>query len=193
MLFPKNSSASLSLELFQNPAAEYRGMPFWSWNCRIAEDLIDRQTEIFKKMGYGGAHLHPRIGMETPYLSEEYMRMIRRAVKKFKEHGLYAWLYDDDRCPSGAADGFVTSLDPDYAGRVLLLTEACPSEPANCDEPYILPGYSRDREEFPAPSATESSAQRMRHGDRQAAGKHFMRRHYPPGNAHVHRRAGLHI
>ena len=35
VLYPKNKSAQLDLELFRNPTAEYRGAPFWSWNSRV--------------------------------------------------------------------------------------------------------------------------------------------------------------
>ncbi len=39
-LFEKNSSQKnalkeISLEEFKNPPREYRGMPFWSWNCKL--------------------------------------------------------------------------------------------------------------------------------------------------------------
>ena len=108
--------------LFQNPAAQYRGLPFWSWNCAVTEELIDEQLNIFKEMGFGGVTIHARTGLDTPYLGEDYLRLTRYAVEKCKEKGLLCWLYDDDRFPSGAADGLVTA-DWHYRQRFLLLTE----------------------------------------------------------------------
>ena len=31
-------------ETFQSPPARFRGVPFWSWNCKVTADKIDRQT-----------------------------------------------------------------------------------------------------------------------------------------------------
>ena len=32
MIYKKNNSDSLNMELFKNPTSEYRGAPFWAWN-----------------------------------------------------------------------------------------------------------------------------------------------------------------
>ena len=68
MLYPKNQEEKLSQELFQNPTSEYRGAPFWSWNCDLPEEDILQQLEMLKKMGMGGAHMHVRTGLTMPYL-----------------------------------------------------------------------------------------------------------------------------
>ena len=62
-----------------------------------------------KKMGFGGYNMHPRVGLETPYLSEEFMDIVRFCTEKGKENGMFSWLYDEDKWPSGYAGGFVTS------------------------------------------------------------------------------------
>ena len=122
MLFPESHSSQFDPKLFANPTVNYRGIPFWSWNCVVTEELIDKQLDIFKEMGFGGVDIHPRSGLDTPYLSEEYMRLIKYAVQRCKEKGLLCWLYDDDRFPSGAAAGLVTQ-DWRFRQRCLLLTE----------------------------------------------------------------------
>ncbi len=118
----RNAETELDPALFQNPTGEYRGIPFWSWNGRITREQIDRDLEIFQKMGFGGVDIHPRVGLDTAYLGEEFMELIRYAVDRCKEMGIVCWLYDDDRFPSGAADGMVTQ-NMAYRGRYLLLTE----------------------------------------------------------------------
>ena len=50
MLYKKNGSKTLSEELFKNPTAEYRGTPFWSWNCTLEKKELLRQIEELKKM-----------------------------------------------------------------------------------------------------------------------------------------------
>ncbi len=121
MLYKKNTAKELSEELFRNPTSEYRGTPFWSWNCRLDKDELLWQIEVLKKMGFGGFHMHVRQGMATPYLGEEFMDLVAACVKKAKKEEMLAWLYDEDRWPSGYAGGFVTK-DPEYRIKYLLFT-----------------------------------------------------------------------
>lgn len=108
MFYSKNDTSTLSKKLFKNPTSEYRGTPFWAWNCKITRQLIDEQITMYKKMGMGGFHMHPRTGLETAYMSGEYMDLINYACERAKREGMYAYLYDEDRYPSGAAGGLVT-------------------------------------------------------------------------------------
>ncbi len=108
MLYKKNSEKSLSRELFKNPTCEYRGTPFWAWNSYLEKDELCRQIEIFKKMGLGGFHMHVRTGLENEYMGEEYMNLVDSGVEKAKSEDMLAWLYDEDRWPSGGAGGIVT-------------------------------------------------------------------------------------
>ena len=124
-------------ELFQNPTSEYRGTPFWAWNCKLEQKELEWQLENFKKMGFGGAHMHVRTGMDTPYLSDEHMALVKACVEKAKSEEMLAWLYDEDRWPSGAAGGIVTKEER-FRGRYLLFTPT----------PYNPEGYTLN--EIPA-------------------------------------------
>ena len=121
MLYKKNSAKELSPELFQNPTSEYRGTPFWAWNCKLDEQELIRQIEVLKQMGFGGFHMHVRSGMSTPYLSDEFMDLVGACVNKAKKEEMLAWIYDEDRWPSGFAGGFVTK-DPEYRIKYLMFT-----------------------------------------------------------------------
>ncbi len=121
MLYQKNLSPEISEELFADPGPEYRGTPFWSWNCRVTKKLIRDQIEVFHKMGFGGAHIHPRTGMETEYMSRRFLELVSYADSQFREKGMLCWLYDEDRYPSGTAGGLVTE-NWHYRARHLLLT-----------------------------------------------------------------------
>ena len=122
MLYPKNQTVKLQDELFQSPTSEYRGTPFWAWNGKLDKEELERQIDIFLKMGLGGFHMHVRTGMDSPYLDEEFMDYIRFCVESAKEKEMLAWLYDEDRWPSGTAGGKVTGSPPEYARKMRLFT-----------------------------------------------------------------------
>lgn len=121
MLYPENEKPALDVKTFRNPPSEYRATPFWAWNCDLNEDLLLREIDQMKEMGLGGFHMHCRTGMSTTYLSDEFMQLIRACVDKAKKEGMLAYLYDEDRWPSGAAGGYVTSEEK-YRARHLLFT-----------------------------------------------------------------------
>ncbi|MGI5893484.1 MAG: hypothetical protein ACOX6P_02720 [Candidatus Merdivicinus sp.] len=121
MFYEKNQQDTLSAELFQNPTSEYRGTPFWSWNCKLDNEILDEQIGYLKDMGFGGFHMHPRTGFGNPYLSEEHMNLVKHCVERAKEEQMLAYLYDEDRWPSGAAGGLVTK-DMKYRARYLCFT-----------------------------------------------------------------------
>lgn len=108
MLYPKNKNSKIDLELFQNPTAEYRCTPFWAWNCDLKKEELFKEIDTMQEMGMGGFHMHTRVGMSTTYLSDDYMAFIRACMEKAKEKNMLAWLYDEDKWPSGFAGGYVT-------------------------------------------------------------------------------------
>lgn len=97
MLYRKNGSPSLAKELFQNPTSEYRGAPFWSWNCKVNKEDIDHTLEDLHTMGMGGAHIHCRTGMDLPYLGKEFMDMVHYSHEKSNSLDMITWLYDEDQ------------------------------------------------------------------------------------------------
>src|SRR5439155_25242490 len=105
VLYPANAKPKLDRELFKNPTAEYRGTPFWSWNSKLDIEQLFRQIEQFKEMGFGGFHIHSRTGLQTPYLSDEYMKFVVACTEKAAKESMLSWLYDEDRWPSGFAGG----------------------------------------------------------------------------------------
>lgn len=105
-------------EDFANPATICRGKPFWAWNDLCEEGELRRQIRIFKEMGFGGFFMHARTGLKTKYLSKEWFDAVKVCIDEANKIGLEAWLYDEDRWPSGTAGGLVTK-DPQYRMRCL--------------------------------------------------------------------------
>ena len=112
-------------KLFLSPTSPYRGKPFWAWNGPLEAEELRRQIRVFRDMGLGGGFMHSRVGLATPYLSEEWFDLIRACADEARKNDMEAWLYDEDRWPSGAAGGLVTK-DPEYQQRFLRLSIADP-------------------------------------------------------------------
>ena len=121
MFYEKNKNKRLSERLFKNPTCEYRGAPFWAWNDELDEKDLLWQIEQLKKMGLGGFHMHVRCGLATPYLSDDFMKLIKACVGKAEKEKMRAYLYDEDRWPSGAAGGMVTK-NHEFRQRTLIFT-----------------------------------------------------------------------
>ena len=106
---------------FNDPPLRYRGAPFWSWNGRLQAEELIRQVHDMQARGMGGFFMHSREGLETEYMGAEWLRCIRETVQAAKETGMNAWLYDEDRWPSGFAGGLVPARGGD-AFRAKMLT-----------------------------------------------------------------------
>ena len=96
------------LKNFENPSAALRGKPFWSWNGELDEQELIRQIGVFAEMGMGGFFMHSRTGLRTEYLGEEWFSLINACAEEADRLGMEAWLYDEDRWPSGSAGGLAT-------------------------------------------------------------------------------------
>lgn len=92
---------------FKEPKKEYRAIPFWSWNDKLISEELINQIKDFKEKGIGGFFMHSRVGLETEYMGEEWLKCVEDVVKASKEIDIDPWLYDEDRWPSGFAGGKV--------------------------------------------------------------------------------------
>ena len=108
--------------LVENPPKEYRSAPFWGWNDRLQKENLGEQIEGFKKAGMGGFFIHSREGLETEYLSTEWMEDVKFCVDKARENDLELWIYDEDKWPSGCAGGLVSHVNPkEYSAKGLTM------------------------------------------------------------------------
>jgi GNAT superfamily N-acetyltransferase len=121
MLYPENERSALTRERFQSPGAEYRAAPFWAWNCALNQESLNREIDAMKEMGFGGFHMHVRVGMSTEYMSDAFLAFIRGCCEHARGKEMLAWLYDEDKWPSGFGGGLVTK-EPALRQKFLLFT-----------------------------------------------------------------------
>lgn len=131
-MFYEKSREEFRPEDFRDPGNEYRGCPFWAWNTGLDKDTLLKEIDELEEMGMGGAHIHSRVGLDTPYMGEEFMSYVKACNEKMVSRDMRCCLYDEDRWPSGTAGGMVTK-DHRYRSRFLVVEPedmTCDSEQA---------------------------------------------------------------
>jgi hypothetical protein len=107
-----NTSSILMKEII-NPPSAYRAAPLWDWNDKITRKEIEFQLQKFKDGGLGGVFIHPRPGLVTEYLSNDWNELFQFTVQTAKKLGMQVWIYDENSYPSGFAGGHVQARYPD--------------------------------------------------------------------------------
>lgn len=118
----------LQFESFKNVDSSYRSAPIWSWNDELDEKELIHQIHEMHNQGIGGFIIHPRGGMKDEYLGDKFMKAVRSCIEEAEFLGMKAWLYDDERYPSGGAAGRVVKAKPEFGSKILEMIEK------NCDE-----------------------------------------------------------
>lgn len=85
--------------------AKYQPLAFWSWNAKLDVEELRKQIRWMKEEGMGGFFMHARSGLQTEYLSDEWMNCIRACAEEAESLGMEAWLYDENGWPSGFVGG----------------------------------------------------------------------------------------
>ncbi len=120
---------------FSSPPVEYRPAPFFVLNDehegQAGEARITTVLEAYRRIGFGGAFLHPRPGLITEYLSPRWFELIRHAVRECHRLGLVPYLYDENSYPSGVGGGHVPTRAPETRTRYVA--------PVFGDRPWALP------------------------------------------------------
>lgn len=107
----------------KNPSAEYRPIPFWSFNDKLEPDVLRTQIREMKKAGIGGYFMHARGGLKTEYMSDDWMDCIEACIDEGNKQGMNSWCYDENGWPSGFADGVVPAKGESYHVKWLTLEE----------------------------------------------------------------------
>lgn len=116
-------------EKLHEPGSEYRSAPFWGFNGKFEEENLKFQVREMKNAGMGGFFVHSREGLETPYLSDEWMQSIAHTIDEAKRQDMEVWIYDEDKWPSGSAGGLVSRTDPQkYSAKAVTLEVLEPAD-----------------------------------------------------------------
>jgi len=103
------------------PSSAYRSAPFWAWNDQLEKEELKVQIQGMKEQGMGGFFIHSREGLETEYLSQEWMEATQIALQEAQNEGMKAWIYDENKWPSGSCGGLVSAGGKEYTAKGLTL------------------------------------------------------------------------
>ncbi len=113
--------------------------PFWFLNDRLSADEITRQIREMASQGIRGFYLHSRQGLEQPYLSESFFRMLDVALLEAEKHNMVVNFYDEYPYPSGIAGGEVTEGNPQFHATELK------SEIFDCGEGFVRRAFQKGK------------------------------------------------
>jgi hypothetical protein len=110
---PEEDSFADLEQSFENPPKEFSTGPLWVWNDVVTKEKIAGQLKAFRDEHILQVFIHPRPGLITEYLSDEWFELARFTMEKAKELGMNVWIYDENSYPSGFAGGHVQAQMPE--------------------------------------------------------------------------------
>jgi hypothetical protein len=119
----KDLGVSEIRKLFETPPTEYSSSPLWVWNDMLAAEQITSTMNDLAGQKVKQVFAHPRPGLMTPYLSDEWFRLWKVALKEAEKLDMNVWIYDENSYPSGFAGGLVPDAMPHSRGMGIELQE----------------------------------------------------------------------
>ena len=112
-------------------------VPFWFLNGYMEEWHIVREFEMMHEKGIDEVIVHPRYGLQTEYLSDDWFELFGLCVREAKKQKMHIWIYDELNWPSGTAGMTVMEHDPNYQSKFLHV-ESMPLDEIQLDS--FVPG-----------------------------------------------------
>jgi len=109
--------------IFADPPRRHSSGPLWVWNDMLREEQIISTLRDLAGQNVKQVFVHPRPGLMTPYLSDEWFRLWQVALDEAKRLDMNVWIYDENSYPSGFAGGLVPEAMPSSRGMGLALRE----------------------------------------------------------------------
>ena len=67
---------------FAQPSRDYSSGPLWTWNDMLTEEQLTSSLEDLAGQHVKQVFVHPRPGLMTPYLSDDWFRLWKHSLKE---------------------------------------------------------------------------------------------------------------
>jgi hypothetical protein len=114
-------------QAWMNPPSEYGPEPYYGLNGAVSQQVIERDLDTMKSLGYRAVTVQAGFGMPFAYLSPEYFQFFRMFVEQAKKRDMRVWIVDDAGYPSGFAGGKFTQLKPELRMQALEVAQRIPA------------------------------------------------------------------
>ncbi|MEN6578375.1 MAG: glycosyl hydrolase [Phycisphaerales bacterium] len=108
---------------FAEPPRQFASAPLWVWNDLLTEQQIVDTLRDLAGQKVRQVFVHPRPGLMTPYLSDDWFKLWKIALREAERLDMNVWIYDENSYPSGFAGGFVPDAMPESRGMGLGIGE----------------------------------------------------------------------
>lgn len=108
---------------FFSPPIEYSMTFYWGWDGKITEEVIARDLDAFKARGVHIVTLESGYDMGSPYLSPEWLDLVKCTVEMARKRDMRVWIVDEGKYPSGFAGGKFTTDAPELRMKALVVAD----------------------------------------------------------------------
>ncbi|MBN2132021.1 MAG: hypothetical protein JW741_21145 [Sedimentisphaerales bacterium] len=118
------ASSRTAKRMFAAPPRQYSSAPLWVWNDMLTPEQIAGTMRDLAGQKVKQVFVHPRPGLMTPYLSEDWFKLWDVALREAEKLDMNVWIYDENSYPSGFAGGLVPEAMPESRGKGVTIREA---------------------------------------------------------------------
>jgi hypothetical protein len=112
--------------VWKAPPPEYGPEPYYGLNGAVTREVLQRDLDTAKRLGFHAVTVQPGRGNPEAYLSPEYFAMFKVLVEEAKARDLRVWIIDDAGYPSGFAGGLISSQKPELGMLALTIARTVP-------------------------------------------------------------------
>ena len=124
---------------FPSPPPEYGMALWWGWDGPVTEEVIIRDLDDIKALGFPAVLIEAGYEMKAPYLSDGWFENVRVAVEQAARRGMRVWIEDEGKYPSGFAGGKFSLERPDLRMQGLALAERLDVKPGQALTRQVSP------------------------------------------------------
>jgi len=106
---------------FKNPPSQYSSTVTWGWDGNMTREVISRDLDKLYGFGFRAVTIEAGYNMADKYLSEAWFQSIKVAVEEAKKRGMYIWIIDEGKYPSGFAGGKFSQEHPELCMQALTI------------------------------------------------------------------------